>query len=100
MPAAKPDDAIAFLQLNAELFPQYAGTCVSLAQAYGRKNDSAAQIRSLEKALELDPQNVPARCQLDQSETIERLRPFRAKDTWRDQRQFAPGVGMGAGKKC
>ena len=66
VPAARPDDAIAFLQLNAELFPQYAGTYVSLAQAYGRKNDTAAQIRSLEKALGLDPQNVPARRQLDQ----------------------------------
>ena len=62
----RPDDAIAFLQLNAELFPQFAGTYVALAQAYGRKNDTAAQIRSLEKALELDPQNVPARRQLEQ----------------------------------
>ena len=62
----RPDDAVALLQLNVELFPQYAGTYVALAQAYGRKNDTAAQIRSLEKALELDPKNVPARRQLDQ----------------------------------
>ncbi len=60
------DDAITWLQLNLEYFPLSPSTYVGLAQAQQRKGDRDAAIRSLEKALELDPQNAQFRRQLDQ----------------------------------
>jgi hypothetical protein len=64
--ANKPDDALAFLQLNAELYPNWAPTYGMMAQAYGRKNDKENQIKSLEKAVQLDPNNQQLKRQLDQ----------------------------------
>lgn len=64
--ASRPDDAIQFLTLNLETFPKSARTYVTLAQAQVAKKDNASAIKSLEKALELDPNNGAARRQLDQ----------------------------------
>ena len=47
------------------LFPQSSRTYLVMAQAYQRKNDTAGAIRSLEKAIELDPQNGQAKRMLD-----------------------------------
>jgi hypothetical protein len=62
----RPDDALAFLRMNTELFPRSARTYVAMAQAQALKNDTAGAIKSLEQALTLDPQNVAARRQLYQ----------------------------------
>ena len=62
----KPDDALAFLQLNTEFFPQSSRTFVAMSQAHLKKNDKDAAIKDLEKAAALDPQNQGLRRQLDQ----------------------------------
>jgi tetratricopeptide (TPR) repeat protein len=62
----KPDDALAFLQLNTEFFPQSSRTFVAMSQAHLKKNDKEAAIKDLEKAAALDPQNPGLRRQLDQ----------------------------------
>jgi len=64
--ADKADDALAWLQLNLEYFPLSSRTYVGLSQAQQKKNDKAAAIKSLEKAVELDPQNAATKRQLDQ----------------------------------
>jgi hypothetical protein len=53
----KPDDALALLQANAELDPNHALTYFAMAQAYAKKNDKENQIKNLEKAVQLDPNN-------------------------------------------
>ena len=62
----KPDDALAFLQLNTEFFPQSSRTFQAMSQAHMKKNDREAAIKDLEKAAALDPQNQGLRRQLDQ----------------------------------
>ena len=64
--ANKADDAITWLQLNLEYFPMSSRTYAGLSQAQRANNDTAAAIESLEKAVELDPQNAQLRRQLDQ----------------------------------
>ena len=64
--ANKPDDAIAWLQLNAEFYPKSSATYAALGQAYARKNDTPNAIKSYGKAVELDPNNQNAKRQLDQ----------------------------------
>jgi hypothetical protein len=64
--AKKPDEAIAWLQLNLEYFPLSSRTYAGLAQAQQAKNDKEAAIKSQEKAVELDPQNAQLKRQLDQ----------------------------------
>jgi hypothetical protein len=64
--ANKADEAIAWLQLNLDYFPVSSRTYVGLAQAQQKKNDKEAAIKSLEKAVELDPQNAQTKRQLDQ----------------------------------
>jgi hypothetical protein len=64
--ANKPDDAIAWLQLNLEYYPVSSRTYAALSQAQQRKSDKDAAIKSLEKAVELDPQNAQFKRQLDQ----------------------------------
>jgi tetratricopeptide (TPR) repeat protein len=56
----KPDDALAWLQLNIEFYPKSAPSYVVLAQVHVRKNDQAAAIKDLQKAIELDPSNADA----------------------------------------
>jgi hypothetical protein len=62
----KPDDALAFLQMNAEFNPNSAATYAAMGQAYNRKNDKENAIKSLEKAVQLDPGNQQAKRMLDQ----------------------------------
>jgi tetratricopeptide (TPR) repeat protein len=57
----KPDDALAWLQLNLEFYPQSAPTLVALAQAHIAKRDPDAARSDLQKALTLDPGNAEAR---------------------------------------
>jgi len=64
--ANKPDDALAFLQLNVEFYPSSAPTYAAMGQAYARKNDKDNAIKSYEKAVQLDPNNQLAKRQLDQ----------------------------------
>jgi len=61
---AKPDDAIAWLQLNVEFYPKSAESYVVLAQAHERKRDEAAAAKDLEKALAIDPDNAAIKRQL------------------------------------
>ena len=60
------DDAIAWLQLNLEYFPFSGRTYAALAQAQQKKNDRDAALKSLTRAVELDPQNAQIKRQLDQ----------------------------------
>jgi len=62
----KADDALALLQANAELNPNHAPTYAGMAQAYAKKGDKDNQIKSLEKAVQLDPNNQQLKRQLDQ----------------------------------
>jgi len=64
--ANKADDAIAWLQLNAEFYPKSSATYAALGQAYARKSDTANAIKNYEKAVELDPNNQQAKRQLEQ----------------------------------
>jgi hypothetical protein len=62
----KADDALAVLQANAELAPNHVPTYAAMAQAYAKKNDKDNQIKMLEKAVQLDPNNQQLKRQLDQ----------------------------------
>lgn len=61
---AKPDDALAWLQLNVEFYPKSIESYIVLAQVHERKRDQAAAVKDLEKALALDPDNSAAKRQL------------------------------------
>ncbi len=56
--ASKPDDALAWLQLNVEFHPKSIESYLALAQVHERKRDQAAAVKDLEKALGLDPDNA------------------------------------------
>jgi tetratricopeptide (TPR) repeat protein len=60
----KPDDAVAWLQLNVEFFPQSAASYVELAKAHVAKRDVDSAIADLTKALAIDPANAEAARQL------------------------------------
>jgi len=60
----KPDDALAWLQLNVEFFPQSAASYIELAKAHVVKRDRDSAIADLTKALALDPANADAKRQL------------------------------------
>jgi len=64
--ANKPDDALALLQANAEIDPNHAPTYAAMAQAYAKKNDKDNEVKSLEKAVQLDPNNQQFKRLLDQ----------------------------------
>jgi hypothetical protein len=64
--ANKPDDALALLNVNAEMNPNHAPTFGAMAQAYMKKNDTANAIKNLEKVVQLDPNNQAAKRQLEQ----------------------------------
>jgi tetratricopeptide (TPR) repeat protein len=65
--AAKPDDAIAWLQLNLEFYPKSVRSYLAMAQVYNRnKQDKENAIKNVEKALEIDPENAQAKRMLDQ----------------------------------
>ena len=64
--ANKPDEALALLQMNAEYYPNSAPTYAMMSQVYVKKNDKDNAIKSLEKAVQLDPNNQQAKRQLEQ----------------------------------
>lgn len=64
--AGRPDEAIAWAQLDLEFYPRSARAYVSLGTAYNAKKDTANAMASLQKALELDPQNQQAQRMLEQ----------------------------------
>ena len=51
----KPDDAVAFLHLNLEMYPESWQTHVAFGQFYMQQEDNEQAIASLEKAYELSP---------------------------------------------
>jgi hypothetical protein len=62
----KADDALALLKANADLNPNHAPTYAAMAQVYAKKNDKDNQIKSLERAVQLDPNNQQLKSQLEQ----------------------------------
>jgi hypothetical protein len=64
--ANKPDDALAFAQLNIAYNGKSARSYQLASQAYQRKNAKEAAIGSLQKAIELDPMNQGYKNQLQQ----------------------------------
>jgi hypothetical protein len=62
----KPDDALAWLQLNIEFYPNFAESYVVLSQVHVRKRDQVAALKDLEKAIALDPSNASAKRQLSE----------------------------------
>jgi tetratricopeptide (TPR) repeat protein len=64
--ADRPDNALAWLNLNLEFYPKSSRTYQITAQAHRKKNDKDAAIKDLEKAVELDPNNAQAKAQLQQ----------------------------------
>jgi len=64
--ANKPDDAIAFAQLNLAFHANSARSYQVMSQAYQRKNDKDKAIQALEKAVEVDPMNQGYKNQLQQ----------------------------------
>jgi len=71
---SRPDDAIALLQVNLEFYPQSVRSYVTLAQAYTRKLDDESAIKSLEKALEIEPDNGVIKGQLAQLQRFQKNR--------------------------
>jgi hypothetical protein len=65
MTASKPDDALVYLQANVEYYPKSARTYQVMSQAHMAKQDKAAAVKDLEKAVELDPNNAQAKTQLE-----------------------------------
>jgi photosynthetic reaction center cytochrome c subunit len=64
--AAGPEDQTVWLRLNLEYFPFSSRTYAALAQAQQKQNDRDGALKSLTRAVELDPQNAQAKRQLDQ----------------------------------
>jgi hypothetical protein len=60
-PGTKPEEAIAWLELNLEYYPKSARTYLVMSQTHQRANDRDAAIKDLEKAIELDPANGQAK---------------------------------------
>ncbi len=60
----KPDDAIAWLQLNVEFFPQSAQSYIELARAHQAKRDRDSAVADLTRALAIDPANADVKRQL------------------------------------
>lgn len=58
---SKADEALAFLELNTEFYPKSARTYGAMARVYSRKHDTDRAIKSLEKVLEIEPDNPQAR---------------------------------------
>lgn len=64
--ANKPDDALGFAQMNLAYHSNSARSYQAMAQAYQRKNDKENAIKSLEKAVAIDPMNQGFKNQLQQ----------------------------------
>jgi tetratricopeptide (TPR) repeat protein len=68
----RPADAITLLETNVEFYPRSVRSYVTMAQAYTRKLDDESAIKSLEKALEIDPENGVVKGQLAQLQRYQR----------------------------
>jgi len=56
----KPDDALAWLQLNVEFYPRSAPSFIELAKAHLAKRDRESAVADLTRALAIDPSNADA----------------------------------------
>lgn len=65
---ARPAVAVALMKVNIEFYPQSSRSYASMAFAQTRLSDNEGAIASLRKALEIDPNNGPARGRLAQLE--------------------------------
>jgi hypothetical protein len=74
MANSRADDAIALLNLNLEYYPLSVRTYLVKSFAQTRKLDDESAIASLEKALEIDPDNSLARGSLEQLKRYRRVR--------------------------
>jgi Photosynthetic reaction centre cytochrome C subunit len=63
--AGKADDAMTYLNANLEYYPKSSRTYQTMAVVKNAKGDKAGAIAALEKAVELDPNNVQAKAQLE-----------------------------------
>ncbi|MGB7220401.1 MAG: photosynthetic reaction center cytochrome c subunit family protein [Vicinamibacterales bacterium] len=63
--ANKTDDAMGWLKLNLEFYPRSSQSYVQMSQVYTRKMDTPSAITAMEKAVELDPDNMATKRQLD-----------------------------------
>jgi len=63
---AKPDEALQWLQLNVEFNPKSARSYLMMAQIQNQKGDKDAAIKSVEKAIEAEPDNGQAKQLLQQ----------------------------------
>ena len=71
---ARADDAIALMKLNLEFYPRSVNSYMTLAFAQTRKLDDLGAIATLEKALEIDPDNSVAKGRLEQLKSYHRQR--------------------------
>ena len=71
---ARPGDAIALMQLNLEYYPQSVRSLLALSFAQTRKLDDNAAIATLEKALEIEPENGSIKGRLEQLRSYRRRR--------------------------
>jgi tetratricopeptide (TPR) repeat protein len=70
----KPKTAIPVLQLNLEFYPKSVRSYIQIAFAYTRNLDDDSAIATLEKALELEPDNGMVKGQLEQLKSYHRKR--------------------------
>lgn len=70
----RADDAIALMKLNLEFYPNSVRTYLALSYAQTRKLDDTAAIASLEKALEIEPENGTVKGRLEQLKSYHRNR--------------------------
>jgi len=68
----RPNDSIAILEAHLKHFPNSAAGYEALGYAYTRRNQDTDAIKALEKAVELDPNNVTARGRLEQLKSYRR----------------------------
>jgi hypothetical protein len=64
--AKKPAEAIQYLEANLEYFPKSVRSHVAMSQAKAAAGDMRGAVDSAERAVALDPKNVPAQNQLRQ----------------------------------
>ncbi|MBW8868378.1 MAG: tetratricopeptide repeat protein, partial [Acidobacteria bacterium] len=63
--AGKSDDALAYLTANLEYYPKSSRTYQAMAAVKNAKGDKTGAVAALEKAVELDPNNVQAKTLLE-----------------------------------
>jgi hypothetical protein len=68
----KPDASIPLLRLNLDFYPMSVRSYTQIAFAYTRTLDDEAAIATLEKALEIEPENGMIRGQLEQLKSYRR----------------------------